>query len=295
MTLKKVLDIPETKVEHDTTLNGDGSAATPLSIDAKVSSPITGNGDVATPLDIDENALAGSMAGSGIRNNNGDFEADLVVNAPLTGKGRTGLPLDVNSATASAEGVVSLTDSTELPTDINSDTTALTPKALEKRLKYLKPVASSGAMNAEQLSASAIKIPFLQNFTCDGGTNGKPKFDIPKEDGTFCNIDLGALGSSSSSSGIPAGFFEDIGMIVPNGSGCTTVKNGIYDYVYEGVTMARAIITNSGGGSCAYYKVRMDGEYGGEVVSTNPGGAPCGRLYTSPSTSFPGGRWVKVL
>ena len=298
MSLKKVLDIPETVVASDTTIDGDGSEESPLSINAKTSSSIEGNGKVGNPLKINYVDLTSSIAGSGTKANNGKLDADIHVNSPLSGKGTGASPLAIGDASGTDKGVVSLTIESEIPAQNGSDDTAITPEAVKKLVKYIKPVAASGAMSAEQQSANAIPVPFLQNFTCDGGTNGKPKFDVPKEDGTFCNIDLGALGSSSSSSGIPAGFFEDIGMVVPNGRGCVTVKNGIYDYVYMGITIARAVVSTSGRGSCAAYAVPDSGNYGSRVVMSfgSEAGAPYGSLYVSPSPlAFPGGRWVKVL
>ena len=200
MSLKKVLDIPETVVASDTTIDGDGSEESPLSINAKTSSPIEGNGKVGNPLKINYVDLTSSIAGSGTKANNGKLDADIHVNSPLSGKGTGASPLAIGDASGTDKGVVSLTIESEIPAQNGSDDTAITPEAVKKLVKYIKPVAASGAMSAEQQSANAIPVPFLQNFTCDGGTNGKPKFDVPKEDGTFCNIDLGALGGSGSGS-----------------------------------------------------------------------------------------------
>ena len=194
MSLKKVLDIPETVVNSDTTVDGDGSDTSPLSINAKTSSPIEGNGKVGNPLKINYVDLTSSIAGSGTKANNGKLDADINVNSPLSGKGTVASPLAIGDASGTDKGVVSLTIESEIPAQNGSDDTAITPKAVKKLVKYIKPVAASGAMSAEQQSANAIPVPFLQNFTCDGGTNGKPKFDVPLENGNFCNIDLGLLG-----------------------------------------------------------------------------------------------------
>ena len=194
MSLKKVLDIPETIVDSDNTIDGDGSEDNPLSINAQTSSPIEGNGKAGNPLKINYVDLTGSIAGSGIKANNGKLDADIHVNSPLSGKGTVASPLAIGDASGTDKGVVSLTIESEIPAQNGSDDTAITPKAVKKLVKYIKPVAASGAMSAEQQSANAIPVPFLQNFTCDGGTNGKPKFDVPNEDGTFCTIDMGALG-----------------------------------------------------------------------------------------------------
>ena len=194
MSLKKVLGIPETVVDSDTTIDGDGSSTSPLSINAKTSSPIEGNGKVGNPLKINYVDLTSSIAGSGTKANNGKLDVDLRVNSPLSGKGTVASPLAIGDASGTDKGVVSLTIESEIPAQNGSDDTAITPKAVKKLVKYIKPVAASGAMSAEQQSANAIPVPFLQNFTCDGGTNGKPKFDVPLENGNFCNIDLGLLG-----------------------------------------------------------------------------------------------------
>ena len=201
MSLKKVLDIPETVVNSDTTIDGDGSSTSPLSIKAKTLSPIEGNGKVDNPLKINYVDLTSSIAGSGTKANNGKLDADLRVNSPLSGKGTVASPLAIGDASGTDKGVVSLTIESEIPAQNGSDDTAITPKAVKKLVKYIKPVAASGAMSAEQQSANAIPVPFLQNFTCDGGTNGKPKFDVPLENGNFCNIDLGALGGSGGGGG----------------------------------------------------------------------------------------------
>ena len=194
MSLKKVLDIPETVVNSDTTIDGDGSSTSPLSINAKTSSPIEGNGKVGNPLKINYVDLTSSIAGSGTKANNGKLDVDLRVNSPLGGKGTAASPLAIGDASGTDKGVVSLTIESEIPAQNGSDDTAITPKAVKKLVKYIKPVAASGAMSAEQQSTNAMPVPFLQNFTCDGGTNGKPKFDVPLENGNFCNIDLGLLG-----------------------------------------------------------------------------------------------------
>ena len=194
VSLKQVLDIPETVVNSDTTIDGDGSSTSPLSINAKTSSPIEGNGKVGNPLKINYVDLTSSIAGSGTKANNGKLDADIHVNSPLSGKGTAASPLAIGDASGTDKGVVSLTIESEIPAQNGSDDTAITPKAVKKLVKYIKPVAASGAMSAEQQSANAIPVPFLQNFTCDGGTNGKPKFDVPLENGNFCNIDLGLLG-----------------------------------------------------------------------------------------------------
>ena len=196
MSLKKVLGISETVVDSDTTIDGDGSSTSPLSINAKTSSPIEGNGKVGDPLKINYVDLTSSIAGSGTKANNGKLDVDIRVNSPLSGKGTVVSPLAIGDASGTDKGVVSLTIESEIPAQNGSDDTAITPKAVKKLVKYIKPVAASGAMSAEQQSANAIPVPFLQNFTCDGGTNGKPKFDVPLENGNFCNIDLGALGGS---------------------------------------------------------------------------------------------------
>ena len=201
MSLKKVLDIPETVVASDTTIDGDGSEDSPLSINAKTLSPIEGDGKIGNPLNINYVDLTSGIAGSGTKANKGKLDADLHVNSPLSGKGTAASPLAIGNASGTDNGVVSLTIESEIPAQNGSDDTAITPKAVKKLVKYIKPVAASGAMSAEQQSANAIPVPFLQNFTCSGGTNGKPKFDVPNEDGTFCTIDMGALGGGGGASG----------------------------------------------------------------------------------------------
>ena len=277
MSLKKVLDIPETVVASDTTIDGDGSEESPLSISAKTSSPIEGNGKVGNPLKINYVDLTSSIAGSGTKANNGKLDVDLRVNSPLSGKGTVASPLAIGDASGTDKGVVSLTIESEIPAQNGSDDTAITPKAVKKLVKYIKPVAASGAMSAEQQSADAIPVPFLQNFTCDGGTNGKPKFDIAKDDGTVCSIDLGALGGSGGSTA---------GTVVWEG-----MSNGCISLAGKGAGLYLALCINTwyeSYGEFNYYSIPfvfydIPSTYDGRPVSTIYNTNSPNRIYESPS------------
>lgn len=300
MSLKKVLDIPETVVASDITIDGDGSEDNPLSINAKTSSPIEGNGKAGNPLKINYVALTSSVAGSGIKANNGKLDADLHVNSPLSGKGTASSPLEIGDASGTDKGVVSLTIESEIPAQNGSDDTAITPKAVKKLAKYIKPVAANGAMSAEQQSANAIPVPFLQNFTCDGGTNGKPKFDIPLENGNFCNIDLGALGGSGGGGGggvVWTGSSDRcIGVADPGLYYAEIKVSGVMDASYHPFVNIPGLPADEPSHTPRPYPrclelIHQSGGYGYSVSEFN---IACGQVRTPPGSHFYITKIVKV-
>ena len=164
-------------------------------------SSIIGNSDAATPFRVNYPVVAGALAGSGVAANAGKLDAALV-HAPgssSSGAGTTASPLNVPAAqvvpvaTDSVQGKVELTGSAQMPAEKTRDDSALTPAGAAKLLKYIKPVASTGALNAAQLSADAIEVPMFSNFSCNAGTRGAPRFTVPVAGGGSCAIDLGAL------------------------------------------------------------------------------------------------------
>lgn len=162
-------------------------------------SSIIGNSDAATPFRVNYPVVAGALAGSGVAANAGKLDAALVHNATGTtanatsGAGTTASPLTARQATDALTGVVELTGSAQMPAEKTRDDSALTPAGAAKLVGYIKPVASTGALNAAQLSADAIEVPMLENFSCNAGTRGAPRFTVPVAGGGSCAIDLGAL------------------------------------------------------------------------------------------------------
>ena len=171
-------------------------------------SSIIGNSDAATPFRVNYPVVAGALAGSGVAANAGKLDAALV-HAPgsaSSGAGTTSSPLNVPApptvpvATDSVQGIVELTGSAQMPAEKTRDDSALTPAGAAKLVSYIKPVASTGALNAAQQSADAIELPMFSNFSCTGGTKGAPKWTIHKEGGGTCDIDLGAYGGGGDGS-----------------------------------------------------------------------------------------------
>ena len=165
-------------------------------------SSIIGNSDTATPFRVNYQVVAGALAGSGVAANAGKLDAALVHNATGTtanatsGAGTSTSPVAVRQATDALTGVVELTGSAQMPAEKTRDDSALTPAGAGKLLRYIKPVASTGALNAEQTSADAIEVPMLSNFSCTGGVGGSPKFDVPLAGGGSCTVDIGQWGSN---------------------------------------------------------------------------------------------------
>jgi hypothetical protein len=100
-----------TNVQHDTTLTGNGKAASPLSINAQHDTTLSGNGTVASPLTV-LNAPAGStaVAVDGSLSGNGLTATPLSLNiqhdTSLTGVGNAGSPLAAVPATVTQSGTV---------------------------------------------------------------------------------------------------------------------------------------------------------------------------------------------
>lgn len=179
-------------------LNDDGSIKCRKPLPSLVDqSMIKGDGET-TKFTLDLEVVSDAMAGSGLRENAGQLEADLVVSAPLSGKGRTGDPLQISDATPTAKGIVELTGTAQIPADLTDNDNALTPAAAVELLGYIKPVGVTGALNAEQTSANAIEVPMFSNVSCTGGTGGSPKFSIPMEGGGECVVDVGAWGGGNA-------------------------------------------------------------------------------------------------
>ena len=110
-----------------------------------------------------------------------------------SGAGTTTSPLTIRIATNSVTGIAYATRATNIPTDMNRDDSDISPAAVKKMLQFVKPVASASGLNAEQLSADAIEVPMLSNFSCNAGTRGAPRFTVPVAGGGSCAIDLGNL------------------------------------------------------------------------------------------------------
>ena len=203
-------------------------------------SSIIGNSDAATPFRVNYPVVAGALAGSGVAANAGKLDAALV-HAPgssSSGAGTTSSPLNVPAApvvpvaTDSVQGKVELTGSAQMPAEKTRDDSALTPAGAAKLLRYIKPVASTGALNAAQLSADAIELPMFSNFSCTGGTNGAPKWTMHVAGGGNCDIDLGAYGGGGGGGG--GGYTP--GQVVFSGmtDSCTVVlaQGGLYSIEY---------------------------------------------------------------
>ena len=167
-------------------------------------SSIIGNSDAATPFRVNYPVVAAALAGSGVAANAGKLDAALVhaSGSSSSGAGTAASPLNVPAAPAaptvpvatdSVQGKVELTGSAQMPAEKTRDDSALTPAGASKLVGYIKPVASTGALNAAQLSADAIEVPMFSNFSCNGGTGGAPRYDVPIAGGGACAIDLGAL------------------------------------------------------------------------------------------------------
>ena len=204
-------------------------------------SSIIGNSDAATPFRVNFPVVAGALAGSGVAANAGKLDAALV-HAPgssSSGAGTTSSPLNVPAApvvpvaTDSVQGKVELTGSAQMPAEKTRDDSALTPAGAAKLLRYIKPVASTGALTAEQLSADGIEVPMFSNFSCTGGTNGAPKWTMPVAGGGNCAIDLGAYGGGGGGGG---GGGYTPGQVVFSGmtDSCTVVlaQGGLYSIEY---------------------------------------------------------------
>ena len=88
----------------------------------------------------------------------------------------------------------------DIPAESKSDTYPLTPAAVRAMSKYFKPFATSDAPPAHMNGADVVPFPMFYNFSCTGGTNGKPKFDVYVKDGSMCTVDLGDTGGSNGGS-----------------------------------------------------------------------------------------------
>ena len=200
-------------------------------------SSIIGNSDAATPFRVNYPVVAGELAGSGVAANAGKLDAALVHNATGTtanassGAGTTASPVAIRQATDALTGVVELTGSAQMPAEKTRDDSALTPAGASKLVGYIKPVASTGALNAAQLSADAIEVPMLENFSCNAGTRGAPSFTVPVAGGGSCAIDLGALPYRPNDWTPPAA--------ISALSGCTTTEN--YPAIGDGTPGASAL------------------------------------------------------
>ena len=185
-------------------------------------STIKGDGE-GTKFALDMNVVAAALDGDGTRANAGHIDADLVVDAPLSGAGRSDSHLKIAAATAANVGVVELTGAAQIPAESGRDDDAITPAAVKKLVRYIKPVGSTGALNAEQTSADAIEVPMLSNVSCTGGTKGSPKFTIPMAGGGSCVVDVGAWGGANAP--------YTPGEVVFSGSltGCLELPPGMYE------------------------------------------------------------------
>ena len=191
-------------------------------------SSIIGNSEAATPFRVNYPVVAAALAGSGVAANAGKLDAALVhaSGSASSGAGTTASPLNVPAApvvpvaTDSVQGKVELTGSAQMPAEKTRDDSALTPAGAAKLLKYIKPVASTGALSAEQTSADGIEVPMFSNFSCNAGTRGAPRFTVPVAGGGTCAIDLGNLPYYSVDNPPPGG---DSGSIPPG----TVVASGV--------------------------------------------------------------------
>lgn len=235
-------------------------------------SSIIGNSDAATPFRVNYPVVAGALAGSGVAASAGKLNAAIVhaSGSASSGAGTTASPLNVPAAqvvpvaTDSVQGKVELTGSAQMPAEKTRDDSALTPAGAAKLLKYIKPVASSGALNAAQLSAEAIELPMFSNFSCTGGTNGAPKWTIHKEGGGTCDIDLGAYGGGGGGGVTPP---HKPGDVVFTGtlSDCLPLDAGVYEaenavgqswvVVVLGGKISNALVPPSGGVGSLYSAV----------------------------------------
>ena len=174
-------------------------------------STIIGNSDAATPFRVNCPVVAAALAGSGVAANAGKLDAAIVHNATgataiaTSGAGTTASPLTARQATDALTGVVELTGSAQMPAEKTREDSALTPAGAAKLVGYIKPVASTGALNAAQLSADAIEVPMLSDFSCNGGTRGAPRFTVPVAGGGSCAIDFGNLPYYSEDNPPPGG------------------------------------------------------------------------------------------
>ena len=201
-------------------------------------SSIIGNSNTATPFRVNYPVVAEALAGSGVAANAGKLDAALVHNATGTtanatsGAGTTASPLTARQATDALTGVVELTGSAQMPAEKTRDDSALTPAGAAKLVGYIKPVASTGVLNATQLSADAIEVPMLSDFSCNGGTRGAPRFTVPVAGGGTCSIDLGNLPYYSVDNPPPGGDSGSIpaGTVVARGvTGCFRLpEKGLY-------------------------------------------------------------------
>ena len=163
-------------------------------------------GSSTNAVHVDTGVVASAIAGSGLDVANGKLVVDfptpftIVNNTSGTngdassGAGTTASPLAIRIATNSLTGIAYATRSSNIPTDMDRNDSDISPAAVKKMIGYIKPVASTGALNAAQLSADAIELPMFSNFSCTGGTNGAPKWTMPVAGGGTCDIDLGAYG-----------------------------------------------------------------------------------------------------
>lgn len=203
-------------------------------------SSIIGNSEAATPFRVNYPVVAGALAGSGVAANAGKLDAALVHNATGTtanatsGAGTTASPLTARQATDALTGVVELTGSAQMPAERTRDNSALTPAGAAKLVGYIKPVASTGALSAAQQSADAIEVPMLSNFSCNGGTRGAPRYDVPVAGGGSCAIDLGNLPYYSVDNPPPGGGPFTPGQVVFNGTAaCVALPPGVYSVLRE--------------------------------------------------------------
>ena len=164
------------------------------------------------------------------------FAGGLVHNAAganggaSSGAGTTASPLTIRVATNSVTGIAYATRATNIPTDMNRDDSDISPAAVKKMLRYIKPVASASGLNAEQLSADAIEVPMFSNFSCNAGTRGAPRFTVPVAGGGSCAIDLGNLPYYSVDNPPPSSGPYTPGQVVFSGqnAGCVDLAPGVY-------------------------------------------------------------------
>ena len=222
-------------------------------------SSIIGDSDAATPFRVNYPVVAGALAGSGVAANAGKLDAALV-HAPgssSSGAGTTSSPLNVPAATVvpvatdSVQGKVELTGSAQMPAEKTRDDSALTPAGAAKLVGYIKPVASTGALNAAQLSADAIEVPMFSDFSCNAGTRGAPRFTVPVAGGGSCAIDLGNLPYYSVDNAPPGGDSGSIaaGTVVASGvNGCFRLpEKGLYRVTWvDDLTASVMYVYNAG-------------------------------------------------
>lgn len=283
---------------------GDSGDAGQLRIHIQQSTPqfASGAGNAADPQVIHPDAIAADIAGSGIAYNatTKKLDAALVHNATGTtanatsGAGTTASPLTARQATDALTGVVELTGSAQMPAEKTRDDSALTPAGAAKLVGYLKPVASTGALNAAQLSADAIEVPMFSNFSCNAGTRGAPRFTVPVAGGESCAIDLGALPylpSDYAVPSLPAGWGSGIGATFA-ATACTSVPGGMYVLTPHGsdTTSAHAVCITEGSNGCVKITQDVNNVYFGYATSTT---APFGKLAALMLAGV-GVTWTKV-